>query len=154
MNSYIGTKLIKAEVMNLGDYNKYKGWQIPADEEPEKEGYLVQYSDDYCSWSPKDVFEKAYLKVDDNPVLPSGVSVGPDMVENFIKEKHVSTLGDRTTLVRCVLVNGFEIVESSACVDPLNYNERMGTEICMEKIKDKIWYLLGFLLQTAWKGIK
>ena len=78
MNSYIGTKLIKAEVMNLGDYNKYKGWQIPADEEPEKEGYLVQYSDDYCSWSPKDVFEKAYLKVDDNPVLPSGVSVGPE----------------------------------------------------------------------------
>ena len=57
-------------------------------------------------------------------------------------------------MVRCVLVNGFEIVESSACVDPLNYNERMGTEICMEKIKDKIWYLLGFLLQTAWKGIK
>ena len=27
MNSYIGTKLIKAEVMNLGDYNKYKGPQ-------------------------------------------------------------------------------------------------------------------------------
>lgn len=38
MNSYIGTKLIKAEAMNLGDYNKYKGWQIPADEDPEKEG--------------------------------------------------------------------------------------------------------------------
>ena len=154
MDSYIGTKLISAEAMNLGDYNKYRGWQIPANENPEKEGYLVRYSDDYYSWSPKEVFEKAYLMVDDNPDLPSGVSIGPKMVDSFIKETHVSTLGDRTTLVRCVLVNGFEIIESSACVDPLNYNEYMGAEICMEKIKDKIWYLLGFLLQTAWQGLK
>ena len=76
------------------------------------------------------------------------------MVDDFIKETHASTLGDRTTLVRCVLVNGFEIIETSACVDPLNYNEYMGAEICMKKIKDKIWYLLGFLLHTAWRGIK
>lgn len=154
MKSYIGTKLIKAEAMSLGEYNKYRGWQIPADEDPEKEGYLVRYSDDYCSWSPKEVFEKSYLRVDDNPRLPSGVSIGPNMVNDFIKETHVSTLGDRTTLVRCVLVNGFEIIESSACVDHVNYNEELGAGICMEKIKDKIWYLLGFLLQTAWQGIK
>lgn len=154
MKSYIGTKLIKAKEMTLGEYNKYRGWQIPADEDPKKEGYLVQYSDDYCSWSPKDVFEKAYLRVDDNPKLPSGVSIGPDMVDDFIKETHVSTLGDRTTLVRCVLVNGFEIIESSSCVDPTNYNEELGASICMEKIEDKVWNLLGFLLQTAWQGIK
>lgn len=154
MNSYIGTKLIKAEAMNLGDYNKYRGWKIPEDENPQKEGYLVQYSDDYISWSPKEVFEQAYLKVDDNKSLPSGISIGENMVENFIKEVHVCTLGDRTTLVRCVLVNDFEIIETSACVDPSNYDEKMGASICMEKIKDKIWYLLGFLLQTAWKGVR
>ena len=154
MKSYIGTKLLKAKAMTLGEYNKYRGWQIHADEDPRKEGYLVQYSDDYCSWSPKEVFEKAYLRVDDNPRLPSGVSIGPDMVDNFIREKHVSTIGDRTTLVRCVLVNGFEIIESSSCVDPTNYNEELGASICMEKIEDKVWYLLGFLLQTAWQGIK
>lgn len=129
MKSYIGTKLIKAEAMTLGEYNKYRGWQIPADEDPQKEGYLVQYSDDYFSWSPKEVFEKAYLRVDDNHNLPSGVSIGSNMVDDFIKEIHVSTLGDRTTLVRCVLVNGFEIIETSACVDPLNYNEELGASI-------------------------
>lgn len=154
MNSYIGIKLIKAEAMALGDYNKYRGWTIPSDEDPDKAGYLVQYSEDYYSWSPKEVFESAYLAVDDNPSLPSGVSVGSNMVDNFIKEKHVSTIGDRTTLVRCVLVNGFEIIESSACVDPANYDEELGASICMEKIEDKVWYLLGFLLQTAWHGIK
>jgi len=56
--------------------------------------------------------------------------------------------------VRVTLVNGFEIIESSACVDKRNYLESIGAEICLEKIKDKIWFLLGFLLQTAVGGIK
>ena len=154
MNKYIGTKLIEAKEMNLGDYNKLKGWSIPENENPEKEGYLVKYSDSYISWSPKEVFEKAYLEVLDNPKLPSGVSIGYTMVDNFIKETHVSTIGDKTTLVRVVLVNGFEIIESSACVDKANYSEEIGAEICLYKIKDKIWYLLGFLLQTAVGGVK
>lgn len=97
--------------------------------------------------------ESNILEVEDNPKLPSGVSIGPKMVEDFIKEKHISTIGDKTTLVRVVLKNGFEIIESSACVDKDNYNEEIGAECCMKKIKDKIWMLLGFLLQTAYKGV-
>ena len=97
--------------------------------------------------------ESNILEVEDNPKLPSGVSIGPKMVENFIKEKHISTIGDKTTLVRVVLKNGFEIIESSSCVDKDNYNEEIGAECCMKKIKDKIWMLLGFLLQTAYKGV-
>lgn len=31
MKQYIGTKIIKAEPMNLGDYNTYRKWTIPAD---------------------------------------------------------------------------------------------------------------------------
>ena len=90
--------------------------------------------------------ESNILEVEDNPKLPSGVSIGPKMVENFIKEKHIST-------IRVVLKNGFEIIESSSCVDKDNYNEEIGAECCMKKIKDKIWMLLGFLLQTAYKGV-
>ena len=62
------------------------------------------------------------------------------------------TLGKKTTVVRAVLQNGFEIVESSSCVSPENYDEIVGRNICLEKIKDKIWTLLGFLLQTAVNG--
>jgi hypothetical protein len=153
MRKFIGSKLIEAEPMTRGEYNIYRGWSIPADEDPEDAGYLVRYSDTYVSWSPKDVFDNAYLAVDDNKELPSGVSIGPKMVENFISYTDTHTLGDRTTVVRCVLRNGFEIVESSSCVDPKNYSEDMGYDICMTKIKDKIWGLLGFLLQTAWHGI-
>lgn len=47
--------------MTLGEYNLKRGWTIPADENPDKEGYFVQYSDDYVSWSPKEVFEESYV---------------------------------------------------------------------------------------------
>ena len=60
MKDYIGTKMIQAKPMTRGDYNKYRGWQIPADENPEDEGYLVKYKDGYESWSPKEAFEEAY----------------------------------------------------------------------------------------------
>jgi len=63
MKTYIGTKLIKAKPLNLGDYNTLKGWTIPENENPLKEGYLVEYNDTYISWSPKDTFEESYKEV-------------------------------------------------------------------------------------------
>lgn len=61
MQKYIGTKALVAVLMTLGDYNLHRGWNIPADEDPAKEGYLVQYEDGYISWSPKEVFEESYI---------------------------------------------------------------------------------------------
>ena len=66
MKVYIGTKIIQAEPMNLGDYNNHRGWEIPKDENPEREGYLVKYEDGYESWSPKEVFERCYREITDN----------------------------------------------------------------------------------------
>lgn len=60
MKQYIGTKLIEAKEMNRGDYNVYRGWTIPENENPADEGYLVKHSDGYESWSPKKQFEEAY----------------------------------------------------------------------------------------------
>ena len=64
MKQYIGTKMIQAKPMTRGAYNEYRGWRIPADENPEDEGYLVRYPDGYESWSPKAVFEDAYWETD------------------------------------------------------------------------------------------
>ena len=60
MKQYIGTKQLEAQPMNRGDYNKYRGWTIPDNENSEDEGYLVRYQDGYESWSPKGAFEEAY----------------------------------------------------------------------------------------------
>lgn len=60
MKAYIGTKNISAKPMNRGEYNIYRGWKIPENEDPKDEGYLVKYADGYESWSPKDIFDDAY----------------------------------------------------------------------------------------------
>ena len=62
METYLGLKTLKAEPMNLGDYNIHRGWNIPEDEDPKKEGYLVEYTGGYQSWSPKETFEESYKK--------------------------------------------------------------------------------------------
>lgn len=62
MKTYLGTKMVEAEPMSRGDYNVYRGWQIPADENPNDEGYLITQDGGYVTWSPKDVFEEAYRK--------------------------------------------------------------------------------------------
>ena len=69
---YIGTKLIHAIPMNRQRYNDFRGWKVPADENPDDEGYLVEYLDGgkpntelyagYVSWSPKEQFDNAYRK--------------------------------------------------------------------------------------------
>lgn len=147
LTHYIGTKQISAKPMTLGEYNTHQRLDASI-EDPEKAGYLVVYSDSYQSWSPKDVFEKAYLPMDGD-----GTSITEAMVEGFIDHTETTQLGAKTTVVHATLRNGFEIVESSSCVDPANYDHTLGTEICTNRIHTKVWELLGFLLQTARKGI-
>lgn len=70
MVSFTCHKTVKAVPMNRKAYNDLRGWSVPSDENPEDEGYLVEYQDDghknvegfdgYISWSPKDTFEKGY----------------------------------------------------------------------------------------------
>jgi hypothetical protein len=73
MHQYIGTKRLFARSMSRGDYNNYRGWTIPDDENPSDAGYLVEYIDGgkandsrhlgYISWSPADVFDRCYRPI-------------------------------------------------------------------------------------------
>lgn len=73
MKQYIGTKEVKATPMNRGDYNALRGWQVPENENPADDGYLVVYPNGesnvdgfngYVSWLPKKQFEEAYQVAD------------------------------------------------------------------------------------------
>jgi hypothetical protein len=74
MKRYIGTKLINAKPMTRQAYNDFRGWTLPANENGADEGYLVEYVDGgkgntdhyagYVSWSPADVFDRAYRPCD------------------------------------------------------------------------------------------
>lgn len=62
-------------------------------------------------------------------------------------EFDVKTIYDKVTVVTAKMPNGFTIVRSSACVDPANYDENLGAEICKKRIEDEIWQLEGYMLQ-------
>ena len=158
MMKYIGTKMVEAErAFKIGDVIR-SNKELDLTDIPEGEvaqmGYRVKYPDGYESFSPKDVFEAAYLPVgEDYDSCQRGDTITEKMVDDFIGGVQVEKLGSKTTVVKATLMNGFEIVESSSCVDPANYDEEVGKDICLAKIKDQIWYLLGFLLQTAKYGV-
>ena len=92
---YIGTKMINAEPMTRAAYNVFRGWELPADENGDDEGYLVEYLDGgkpnttthagYVSWSPKEQFDNAYRKT-------SGMSFGL-AVEAVKKGKKIARAG-------------------------------------------------------------
>lgn len=70
---YTGTKTLAAWPMTKLEYCGYRGWNVPVEEDPTQAGYLVEYEDGgkandprhagYISWSPADVFEKAYRPI-------------------------------------------------------------------------------------------
>lgn len=79
MKTYIGTKIVKMQPMTRAEYNTYRCWTLPADEDGADEGYLVEYMDGgkpnmaahegYVSWSPKEQADNAYRET-------SGLSFG------------------------------------------------------------------------------
>lgn len=74
MERFVCHKEVWAKPMTRLAYNEYRGWELPADENGEDAGFLVEYIDGgasdhpqhagYISWSPAAVFESGYTKVD------------------------------------------------------------------------------------------
>lgn len=76
-------------------------------------------------------------------------TVNQEMIDRLMEKAEISveTIYGKCTVVTIQLKNGFVIVESSACVDSNNYDETMGKQICIERIKSKLWELEGYKLQ-------
>ena len=77
-------------------------------------------------------------------------TVTPEQVKENMQDVIVRTLDDfgkPCTYVTVRMKNGFTLRESTTCVDPANYDENIGKEICLKKIEDKVWLLLGYQLQ-------
>lgn len=150
IKKYIGVKLIEAEPMTRGEYNIFRNWTLPADENPNDEGYKLFRQDGTYSWEPKELFENSYMSLGD----PEGTKIVEEDVNNFVVCQEAIKWGEKTTVLHVTLKNGFIITESSSCVDPANFDMVIGANICTDKIKDKIWGYLGFLLQCAKGGMR
>lgn len=76
-------------------------------------------------------------------------SVTKEDIDNILARTFIKTekYGDKTTIVKATLPNGFVIIADSSCVDPNNFDMSIGEQECMKKIEDKIWELEGYRLQ-------
>lgn len=184
---FIGTKRVKATPMTRLEYNQLRGWLVPANENPNDEGYQVEYLDGgkpnhpnfkgYISWSPKDVFERAYKPVADieQEIQAKGLTAprvtsadieanirsevyftaaeGARSAQARIKSEYVEgerILAPLDQLTICVLVlrNGFTVTGESACASPENFDAETGRDIARQNAVQKIWPLMGYELRT------
>jgi hypothetical protein len=72
MKRFTGTKTIWGRPMTRGEYNEYRGWKIPENENRDEHGFLMEYEDGesndprhkgYISWMPNSLFHKIYRYV-------------------------------------------------------------------------------------------
>jgi len=74
MEKFISINMVEAFEMSRKDYNIYRNWELPKDENGDDKGYLVELFNirepnhpdhaGYISWLPKEVFEKIYHKAE------------------------------------------------------------------------------------------
>lgn len=140
MSKYILTAIVEAS---------------PDSDAPKGSPLTVKMQDGTKVLVSRDLFAKQALKMipNNDPKYANDNRITKEMVNDFIgNDVEVVKMGEKTTVCNFTLKNGFTIVESSSCVDPENFSMKLGEEICREHLEDKIWNLLGFLLQSASHG--
>lgn len=64
MKKYIGVKLVEARPMTRGEYNIFRGWTIPENEDPSDKGYKTVTPDGLIQWQPKQQFKETHRPTD------------------------------------------------------------------------------------------
>lgn len=68
-----------------------------------------------------------------------------NMLKKWVKSQESAKIGAKSTVVCLQLENGYEVLGSSGCVNPLDYNKELGeyyaTLDALEKLKDIVGYV-------------
>lgn len=108
-----------------------------------------------------DMYEKSKVKMrDGNDLIPERVyksnSVTIWDVDDIIDASDIvcTTLFDKCTLVACKLPNGFVLTSQASCVDPADYDEELGFDMCMDDIREQVTELESYRLQNEVGDLK
>lgn len=150
MNTYIGCKMVEAEPMTREAYNQLRGWELPKNENPEDQGYLVKYNDNYISWSPKDIFEKQHFMLlsDKQELLENLVYIDENDLYAFKGKCIHEKIDPLRTKDGYILGGTFEISDTTTTFDEWK-------EVCIEQdyVAEMIFLaLLTFSINGFKKG--
>lgn len=72
--------------------------------------------------------------------------VTKDSITQRVKAMNFTRIGEKVTVCCITMVNGFEVIAHSACVDPRNFDEAIGRELAYANAFEQLWALEGYLL--------
>lgn len=133
--TYVGTKVVRALPMTRLAYNDLRGWNVPGDENGADHGYLVEYTDGgaknvegfagYISWSPKDVFDRAY---------GHGTNVAPTTYADRLRTEYYG-LSEKATKLSSFLGSSFYLTLPTEDQHDLQaqYAHMYGYKLVLEK---------------------
>ncbi len=80
---------------------------------------------------------------------PSPARITPEFLQSKVASSEFTRLGGGTLTV-CVLttVNGYQLVGTSACADPVNYNQEIGEKVAFDNAFKQLWQLEGYVLKN------
>jgi hypothetical protein len=67
IKEYTCNAKVKACPMKRGEYNSYRGWEIPADENADDDGFLCLREDNSETWVPRELFLGTHVEGAVNP---------------------------------------------------------------------------------------
>lgn len=72
--------------------------------------------------------------------------VSEEKVDQVLEDSIItfSPMGMKTIICHAQLPNDFEVVTSASCVDPSDFDREVGKRICKERLRDKLFELIGF----------
>lgn len=113
------------------------------------DGYMVKYNHGEKNWLDKETFEHIFFPVESRDSLTEAD------VDSFVERgaKSLVKLGQKTTVGQVTLPTGWEEFAYNSCVDPDVYSLSFGDKVVTERVKDRIWELLGFVQQWAYHGL-
>lgn len=145
LTSFVTTRAVQATPLNRQEYNDLRGWQVPADENPADDGYLVVNSgvsdrnvegfDGYVSWLPKLAFEEQYK----NDNLTFGQAV--ELLKGGKKVARKSWNGKGTYLL---LATGIDFETKADLSDMQNENGELTAPSIAKKTADNK-FVVGWL---------
>lgn len=105
--------------------------------------------------------EKGDLYTNDKDLLAAiaakpGEKVTAAYMESRIARVAYAKIDQTVTVCSLTLDNGFSVRGESACVDPANFDEKIGQSLAYKQAFDKLWPLFGFRLAEArfLRGVK
>jgi hypothetical protein len=67
MEKFIGTRIVEAKEMTRLQYNNFRGWLLPEDENGDDDGYMIRdLSSSNVSWLDSEEFSKVYKSQTNN----------------------------------------------------------------------------------------